>query len=62
MINGAHVIIHTKDPESDRAFFRDILKLPSVDAGQSSPCRPLKPRFIPAKGTTRMNCTSCVTT
>jgi len=34
MINGAHVIIHTKDPESDRAFFRDVLKFPSVDAGQ----------------------------
>ena len=35
MINGAHLIIHTRDPESDRAFFRDILKFPSVDAGQS---------------------------
>ena len=34
MINGAHVIIHTRDPESDRAFFRDVLQFPSVDAGQ----------------------------
>ncbi len=25
MINGAHVIVHSKDPESDRAFFRDVL-------------------------------------
>jgi hypothetical protein len=33
MINGAHVIIYSKDPESDRAFFRDILKFSSVDAG-----------------------------
>jgi catechol 2,3-dioxygenase-like lactoylglutathione lyase family enzyme len=33
MINGAHVVIHTKDPEADRAFFRDVLKFPSVDAG-----------------------------
>ena len=33
MINGAHVIVYSKDPESDRAFFRDILKFPAVDAG-----------------------------
>ncbi len=33
MINGAHVVIYSKDPEADRAFFRDILGFPSVDAG-----------------------------
>jgi catechol 2,3-dioxygenase-like lactoylglutathione lyase family enzyme len=33
MINGAHVVIYTKDAEADRAFFRDVLKLSSVDAG-----------------------------
>ncbi len=33
MINGAHVVLYTKDPEADRAFFRDVLQLPSVDAG-----------------------------
>jgi hypothetical protein len=33
VINGAHVVIHTKDSEADRAFFRDVLKFPSVDAG-----------------------------
>jgi len=33
MINGAHVVIYTKDPEADRAFFRDVLKFPSIDAG-----------------------------
>jgi catechol 2,3-dioxygenase-like lactoylglutathione lyase family enzyme len=33
MINGAHVIVYSKDPESDRAFFRDVLKFPTVDAG-----------------------------
>ena len=33
MINGAHIVIYTKDPEADRAFFRDVLQLPSVDAG-----------------------------
>jgi len=33
MINGAHVVIYTKDAQADRAFFRDLLKFPSVDAG-----------------------------
>jgi catechol 2,3-dioxygenase-like lactoylglutathione lyase family enzyme len=33
MINGAHVIVYSKDPEADRAFFRDVLKFPAVDAG-----------------------------
>ena len=33
MINGAHVIIYSKDPQADRAFFRDVLKFPWVDAG-----------------------------
>jgi hypothetical protein len=33
MIYGAHVIVYSKDPESDRGFFRDVLKFPAVDAG-----------------------------
>ncbi len=33
MINGAHFIVYSKDAESDRAFFRDVLKFPAVDAG-----------------------------
>ncbi len=33
MINGAHVIVYSKDAEGDRAFFRDVLKFPAVDAG-----------------------------
>ena len=33
MIIGAHSIIYSKDPEADRAFLRDVLKLKSVDAG-----------------------------
>jgi catechol 2,3-dioxygenase-like lactoylglutathione lyase family enzyme len=33
MINGAHIVIHTKDPDADRAFFRDVLHFSSVDAG-----------------------------
>jgi catechol 2,3-dioxygenase-like lactoylglutathione lyase family enzyme len=33
MINGAHVVIYTRDPEADRTFFRDVLRFPAVDAG-----------------------------
>jgi catechol 2,3-dioxygenase-like lactoylglutathione lyase family enzyme len=33
MIAGAHIIVYSKDPEADRAFFRDILNFSSVDAG-----------------------------
>jgi hypothetical protein len=33
MINGAHVVIYSKDPEADRGFFRDVLHFPFVDAG-----------------------------
>jgi catechol 2,3-dioxygenase-like lactoylglutathione lyase family enzyme len=33
MIVGAHIIIYSRDAEADRAFFRDILRYPFVDAG-----------------------------
>jgi hypothetical protein len=33
MLVGAHSIIYSADPDSDRAFFRDVLKLPNVDVG-----------------------------
>jgi catechol 2,3-dioxygenase-like lactoylglutathione lyase family enzyme len=33
MIHGAHIIVYSKDADADRAFFRDVLKYPSVDAG-----------------------------
>ena len=33
MISGAHAILYSKDAEADRAFLRDVLKLPGVDAG-----------------------------
>ena len=33
VITGAHTVIYSRDPEADRAFFRDVLGLPSVDAG-----------------------------
>ena len=33
MIVGAHSIIYSTNPDADRAFFRDVLKLPNVDVG-----------------------------
>jgi len=33
VITGAHTIIFSKDAGADRAFFRDVLKLTNVDAG-----------------------------
>ena len=33
MINGAHVVIFSKDAEADRAFLRDVLEFRYVDAG-----------------------------
>ena len=34
MIFGVHAIIYSKDAEHLREFFRDVLGLPSVDAGR----------------------------
>jgi hypothetical protein len=33
MITGAHSIIYSSDADGVRAFFRDVLEFPSVDAG-----------------------------
>jgi|SRR5438105_944041 len=33
MVFGGHVIVYSKDATADRAFFRDVLGLASVDAG-----------------------------
>jgi len=33
MVFGAHVILYSTDAAADRAFLRDILGFPSVDAG-----------------------------
>jgi len=34
MMTGAHFLLYSPDPEADRAFFRDVLRFPSVDAGR----------------------------
>src|SRR4051794_1102984 len=33
MIIGAHSVIYSTNAEADRAFLRDVLKLPNVDVG-----------------------------
>ena len=33
MINGAHIILYSKDAEGDRNFLRDVLGFAHVDAG-----------------------------
>ena len=33
MIVGAHSIIYSTSPDADRAFLRDVLRLPNVDVG-----------------------------
>jgi len=33
MLIGAHSIIYSRNPEVDRAFFKDVLHLPNLDVG-----------------------------
>lgn len=33
MINAIHAVIYSKEAEAVRAFFRDVLQFPAVDAG-----------------------------
>ena len=33
MIDGAHIIIYSKDAEADKAFFKNVLKFQNVDVG-----------------------------
>ena len=33
MLTGAHFVLYSKDPEADRAFFRDVLQFRSVNVG-----------------------------
>jgi predicted enzyme related to lactoylglutathione lyase len=48
VITGAHVVVFTKDAESVRAFFRDVLELTSVDAGGGWPIFALPPAELAA--------------
>lgn len=43
MIIGAHCIVYSRNPEADRAFFRDILCMPNADSGDDWPAFRLQP-------------------
>jgi predicted enzyme related to lactoylglutathione lyase len=51
VITGVHAIVFTKDPQAVRAFFRDVLALPSVDAGGGWPIFALPPAELAAHPT-----------
>jgi predicted enzyme related to lactoylglutathione lyase len=51
VITGVHAIVFTKDPPAVRAFFRDVLGLPSVDAGGGWPIFALPPAELAAHPT-----------
>ena len=34
MIFATHLLLYSRDPQADRAFFRDVLELPHVDSGE----------------------------
>jgi catechol 2,3-dioxygenase-like lactoylglutathione lyase family enzyme len=56
VITGVHAIVYTSDPEGVRAFFRDVLGLSSVDAGNGWPIFSLPPAELavhPADGSGR---------
>ena len=46
MINGAHMMIFSHDAEADRAFFKEVLGLPFVDAGGGWPIFALPPAEV----------------
>ena len=33
MIDAAHLVLYSKNPEADRKFFHDVLQFPAVDVG-----------------------------
>jgi catechol 2,3-dioxygenase-like lactoylglutathione lyase family enzyme len=53
MISGAHVIVYSRNVEADRAFFRDVLGFPFVDAGRGwlvFALPPAEAAFHPSEG------------
>jgi catechol 2,3-dioxygenase-like lactoylglutathione lyase family enzyme len=48
MIDGVHAVLFSRDAEALRAFFRDVLELPSVDAGGGWPIFALPPAEVAA--------------
>ena len=56
MITGVHAVVFSPEAEKVRAFFRDVLELPSVDAGGGWLIFALPPAEVavhPAEGNSR---------
>ena len=51
MISGVHVIIFSREADAVRAFLRDVLEFPSVDAGDGWPVFALPPAELAAHPT-----------
>lgn len=34
MFSGVHVLLHSGNPEADRALFGDVLAIPAIDSGE----------------------------
>jgi predicted enzyme related to lactoylglutathione lyase len=51
MISGVHAIIFTRDADAVRAFLRDVLELPAVDASDGWPIFSLPPAELAAHPT-----------
>jgi hypothetical protein len=51
MIAGVHAVMFSRDAEGLRAFLRDVLELPSVDAGGGWPIFALPPAELAAHPT-----------
>jgi len=51
MISGVHAIIFSRDADAVRAFLRDILEFPSVDASEGWPIFALPPAELAAHPT-----------
>ena len=60
MITGVHAIVYAEDAEATRAFLRDVLDLPSVDAGRGWLIFALPPAEIAAHPSERAAGTSCI--
>ena len=55
MIIGSHSIIYSKSPDADRAFLRDVLKFPNVDAGEGWLIFGLPPSEVAVHPSTKNN-------
>ena len=54
-ITGAHSIIYSKKPAADRAFMKDVLKLPYVDSGDGWLIFALPPSEVAFHDSTKNN-------